>query len=166
MTGAAVVARRSLPGMNTRALVPEDLQRRHRGIHFERAIDAAVRASLDATKVGAVAIAKKLWPADQVTPLLLRAAVSPGQGDKLETAFFKCAPQLGDVDPVIGWKVVGTNMHELLRDLPASLNRQELARVHHQRTALRNPTPRLSPARARSSAGTSAPATVAITTAW
>ena len=57
--------------MNTRALVPEDL-RRHRGIHFERAIDAAVRASLDATKIGAVAIAKKLWPSDQVTPLLLR----------------------------------------------------------------------------------------------
>ena len=61
-------------GISRRPFLPSD---RPRGIHFERAIDAAIRASLDLTKIGAAAIAKKLWPTDQVTPLLLRSAVSP-----------------------------------------------------------------------------------------
>jgi hypothetical protein len=60
----------------SRPLVPEDL-RRPRGIHVERAIIAAAKAAVDATKTGPENTAKKLWPNDPVTPLLLRAATSP-----------------------------------------------------------------------------------------
>jgi len=59
----------------SRPLVPEDLQRRPRGIHVERSIIAAAKAAL--TKTDPVGVAKTLWPNDQTTHLLLRAAVSP-----------------------------------------------------------------------------------------
>jgi hypothetical protein len=64
--------------MNTiarnRPFLPSD---RKPGQVFERATLAAVRAAIDPEKLGAERIAKKLWPADTDTQMVLRAAVNP-----------------------------------------------------------------------------------------
>ena len=50
---------------------------RNRGLTFERACLASIKASIDVEQPGAERVAKTLWPGDSETQMVLRAAVSP-----------------------------------------------------------------------------------------
>jgi hypothetical protein len=60
--------------LGNKPFLPSD---RRPGLVFERSILASIRATLDPQQSGAEAIAKRLWPNDKATPLLLRAAINP-----------------------------------------------------------------------------------------